>query len=184
MNGIQVLIDEHVVIKRMLKVIRKASFGVLKGAPIDFDDFRSMIDFVLNYADAHHHNKEEKFLFDKMIGELGAPGEKLVRYGMLIEHDFGRLYMKDLEEALQKVQAGDEEATIDVLANAVSYTNLLQRHIDKEDTTVFTFAGRALKSESLQKVDEACAAYEADATEKGIQDHYAHLLEALEKKYL
>lgn len=111
------IIDEHKNIKRMLKVIRKASIGIVKGEEIDYKDFEMMIDFVRNYADKHHHGKEEKFLFNKMIDEIGGPAEKLVRYGMLVEHDFGRLYIMELEEAIIKVKAGEEEAKVDVIAN-------------------------------------------------------------------
>ncbi|ETI89870.1 MAG: hypothetical protein Q607_CBUC00100G0001, partial [Clostridium butyricum DORA_1] len=87
-------------------------------------------------------------LFNKMVENLGVLGEKLVKHGMLVEHDFGRLYVKNLEEALKKVKAGDEEAKLDLIANAISYCDLLTRHIDKEDRVVYTFAKRELKEET------------------------------------
>lgn len=184
MKGIELLVEEHRYIKRMLTVMRKASYGILKGKEIDYEDFKSMIDFVRSYADAHHHGKEEQFLFDKMVNELGGAGEKLVRHGMLVEHDLGRLHMKDLEEALQKVKEGDDEAKIDVIANAVGYTNLLFRHIEKEDTTVFPFAERALKSESIDQFNIECEAYEKTTQENSTQKKYIQLLEVFEEKYL
>ncbi|RLQ12761.1 hemerythrin domain-containing protein, partial [Micromonospora sp. BL1] len=116
MDGIVLMVDEHKNIKRMLKVIRKVSIGIINGKEIEYKDFEMIIDFVRNYADKHHHGKEEKFLFNRMIDEIGGPAEKLVKYGMLVEHDFGRLYMMELEEALNKVKAGDDEAKVDVIA--------------------------------------------------------------------
>lgn len=184
MNTIQLMVEEHKYIKRMLKVIRSACFNVLKGEAIDFTDFYLMIDFVRNYADRHHHGKEENMLFNRMLDELGPVAEKLIRHGMYVEHDLGRLYMKDLEEALKKVREGDEEAKIDIIANAVSYTNLLNRHIDKEDTVVYTFAEKNMSSESLAAVDEDCARFEFEMKEQNIQEKYISLVESLEKKYL
>ncbi len=183
MDGIQLLIDEHVYIKRMLQVLRNASYKVMLGEEINFDDFASMIDFVRNYADNHHHGKEEKFLFNKMIDEIGTVAEKLIRYGMLIEHDLGRLYMQQLEEALVKVKNGDDKAKIDIIANAVGYTNLLTRHIDKEDEVVFTFAKKQLSANCIDEVNVNCEKYENDTNEQGVQKKYIDLLVALESKY-
>ncbi|PKM50598.1 MAG: hemerythrin [Firmicutes bacterium HGW-Firmicutes-7] len=183
MDTIQLMIDEHKYIKRMLQVLRKASYRVLQGEGIDFNDFYQMIDFVRNYADNHHHGKEEKLLFNRMVEELGPLGEKLIRHGMLVEHDLGRLYMKDLEEALVKVRGGDEEAKIDIIANAVAYTNLLNRHIDKEDTVIYTFAQRSLSPESLKEIDVACEKFELEMEAQNVQYKYINLVEALEIKY-
>lgn len=183
MNGLEILINEHKYIKRMLQVLRNASIGVLKGNEINYDDFDKMIDFVRNYADAHHHGKEEKFLFDKMLGELGELAIKLIRNGMLVEHDLGRLYMLQLEEALAKVKSGEEDYKIDVIANAVGYANLLTRHIDKEDNVVFTFAEKQLSSENLEKFYVESLDYEENAKKSKVQEKYINILETLENKY-
>lgn len=183
MDGIVLMVDEHKNIKRMLKIIRKASIGIINGKEIDYKDFEMMIDFVRNYADKHHHGKEEQFLFNRMIDEIGGPAEKLVKYGMLVEHDFGRLYMMELEEALSKVKAGDDEAKVDVIANAVGYANLLNRHIDKEDNVVYTFAKRELSKETLDEINVECDEFEKEKDEAGVQNKYIEILELLEQKY-
>ncbi len=183
MNGLELLIEEHKYIKRMLVVLRKASLYVLEGRDIDYSDFNIMIDFVRNFADAHHHGKEEKFLFDKMLMEMGTLAEKLIKNGMLVEHDLGRLYMQQLEEALEKVKNGDNESKIDVIANAVGYANLLIRHIDKEDNVVFTFAEKQLSKDSITKFNLECLDYEVNAKESEIQDKYIGILNKLESKY-
>ncbi len=184
MDSIQLMIDEHVYIKRMLKVVRAAANKIVQGEEICYEDFEKMIDFIRNYADKHHHGKEEVLLFNRMTEELGDLGDKLIRFGMLIEHDLGRLYILQLEEALEKVKNGDDFYKIDVIANAVGYTNLLNRHIDKEDTVVFQFAKRQLKSETLDLVNKECIAFEEEANKANTQRKYIELLETLEKKYI
>ena len=182
MNAIDLMKDEHKYIKRMLKVVRKASFEVLQGKELNYDDFYLIIDFIRNFADAHHHKKEEDILFSKMVEELGPLGEKTVKHGMLVEHDFGRLYMQSLDAALKSLKAGEEEAKLDVIANAISYTHLLTRHIDKEDNVIYSFAARELKEDTMKKVDVECQEFETINNE--IRGKYIEILEELEKKYI
>lgn len=184
MNSIALMIEEHEMIRRMLQVMRKACVRIMQGEAICYEDFDQMIDFVRNYADAHHHGKEEKFLFKAMEDHLGALGQKLIRNGMLVEHDLGRLYMSDLKEALESVKAGNEESKVDVIAHAVGYTHLLERHITKENEVVYTFGEKRLSQEVLNKVNEQTKLFEEEAKENNIQATYITLLETLEKKYL
>lgn len=184
MNSINLMMEEHKNILRMLEVVRKACYGILQGKDIDYEDFNQMVDFIRSYADAHHHGKEEKFLFNEMVTHLGPLGNKLITHGMLIEHDYGRLYIRELVEALERVKAGDEMSKLDVIANAISYTHLLKRHIDKEDSVVYTFAERQLAKEVLDKVNEETVAFEKEAESNGTQKHYQELLSDLEHKYL
>ena len=184
MNSVEVMVKEHELISRMLKVMRKACFGILKGETPCYEDLYAMADFVKYYADGHHHDKEEKFLFKVMERDLGPLGQKLIRNGMLVEHDLGRLYMSELREALKRVQEGDEESKLDVIANMISYTHLLDRHISKENTVVYPFGEKQLTKEVQEEVDAQTAVYEAKAEEKGTQKHYEDLVTQFEKKYI
>lgn len=182
MNAIEIMMEEHNYIRRMLKVIRKACFKVLKDEDINYDDFYSIISFIRNYADGHHHNKEEIMLFNRMVENLGVLGEKTIKHGMLVEHDLGRLYVKNLEEALKNLKEGNEEAKLDIIANAISYTDLLTRHADKEDNVIYKFAERELNKDILDIIDKECVNYEDENTT--VRDENIKILEDLEKKYL
>lgn len=184
MNSIDLMVAEHKYILRMLKVVRKASFNILQGRDINYDDFEKMIDFIKNYADGHHHGKEEKFLFQEMLNNLGDIGKNLISHGMLVEHDLGRLYIRELGLALERVKAGDEESKLDVIANGIGYANHLTRHIAKEDDVVYTFAAKKLSPEVLEHVNKQSEEYENEAQNKGIQEKYYNLLVELESKYI
>lgn len=183
MDSIALMVEEHKYIVRMLKVVRKACYSILQGKEINYEDFSNMIDFIKIYADTHHHGKEEQFLFKEMVDHLGAVGNKLITHGMLIEHDQGRLYVRELGEALDRVRLGDDESKIDVIANAVSYTSHLARHIEKEDNAVYTFAEKMLSPEIIQKINEQTIKFEEEAEGKGIQNKYIDILVQLEEKY-
>lgn len=184
MNAILCMMEEHRNIERMLAVVRHACYGILEGSDICQEDFADMIDFIRGYADAHHHGKEEAILFEEMKQHLGVMGKNLITHGMLVEHDYGRLYIKELERALMRVTAGETMAKLDVISNAVGYTNLLQRHITKEDTVVFPFGVKKLPSEVMHRVHTLSEALEHQAKQSGIQERYLAMLMRLEQKYI
>jgi len=180
MNCIELMVDEHKNIKRMLTVIRKYCRRILNGENIQYEVFYKIIDFIRNYADRHHHGKEEQLLFTRMMEELGTTAEKLIKYGMNVEHDLGRLYVQDLEDAVNRVLDGDMDARLDVIANAVSYTHLLNRHIEKEDGVVYKYAQNKLSKETMNRLEQECLTFERMAKEDKIQEKYLALLSELE----
>ena len=125
-----------------------------------------------------------KLLFKKMQQQLGRIGENLITHGMLVEHDLGRLHMSELKAALQRVKEGDEESKLDVIANAISYTHLIERHIKKEDELIYPYSEKHLSKETLEEVDELTKSFEKEAEANGIQEKYMGILKELEQKYL
>ena len=184
MNSIELMVYEHTNILRMLKVVRKACHKILLGDDVCYEDFEKMIDFIRNYADVHHHGKEEKFLFKEMETNLGSAGKQLVRHGMLVEHDLGRLFISELKDALEQVKSGNQESKLDIIANSIGYANLLNRHISKEDQVVYTFAERELSKEILDTINKQTEDFEQEAEKRGTQNFYKELLEKLESKYI
>ena len=182
MSGIDLLIKEHKFVSRMLVIMRKACLNFMNNKEIDYDDFNKMISFVKNFADNHHHKKEEIFLFNKMVEHLGETGKNIITHGMLVEHDMGRNYIRNLEEALNKYKYGDKEAGLDIIANAISYTTLLENHIHKEDNVIFNFAKRSLKEDILEVIDKECFEYEEKNS--STREENIGILKSLEEKYI
>ena len=182
MKSIELMVNEHKYIKRMLVVLRKYSYKVVKGEDVDINDFYLMIDFVRSFADKYHHGKEEEILFKQMMAHQGPVADKLIRHGMLVEHDLGRLHMMDLEAALKELENGNDEAKIDIIANAVGYAALLARHIDKEDNVVYPYAENGLPEEVLREIDEECDQFEKNAQKEQVREKYIAMLEELEAK--
>lgn len=181
MNAIDLMMEEHKHIKRMLMVVRKSCFKVVEDEAINYKDFNLMISFIRNFADSHHHKKEEVILFNKMVDEIGETAEKVIKHGMLVEHDLGRFYIKSLEEALEDYKSGNKEAILDIIANAISYTHLLERHIDKEDKVIYKFAQRELNESIFINIDNECAEFEN--TNSTVKEENISILESLEMKY-
>ena len=158
MNYIDTMVFEHANIKRMLMVVRAFCYKLYNKEYVDFADVDQMIDFIKNYADKHHHGKEELKLFNKMVQHLGPAAQKLVTNG-------------------------NKEAVLDIIANSISYTHLLDRHIQKENDIVYPFAQKNFNKEISDEIQKECDEFEENANQQGFQDKYILLLEQLENKY-
>ena len=182
MDAVDLMKEEHANIKRGLQVIRKMCISILESGEVCYEDFKNIIEFIKNYADKHHHNKEESILFKKMEEQIGEM-VKAPLSGMFIEHDLGRLFISNLESSLKRVKDGDRDSRIDIIANAIGYVDLLNRHIDKEDKVIYSFARRSLSVDALEDINSACRLLEKSAGEKKIQDTYIKILEKLEANW-
>ena len=183
MDAINLMMDEHKYILRGLRVFRRLSVEILNNNTVDFVAFEKMLSFVRNFADKHHHNKEEIILFKKMETQIANHMAKGPLSGMYIEHDLGRQHMRLLEEALLRVKDGDLDSRVDIIANAVAYSDLLARHIEKEDKVIYSFARRALSQLDIEDINISCEKLEAEATNHQLQKNYIDILEELEQKY-
>lgn len=180
MKSIDLMVKEHENVMRIIKVARKLCYKIVKNEDVDYDDFYIIADLIKNYADKIHHGKEEDFLFNRMLDEMGPVAEKLVKHGMLVEHDLGRLYVSDLLEALESYKNGNDEARVDIIGSTISYANLLTRHIEKENNVVYNFAERSLSEETKKEIEENCEKFEKENVEE--KNKYLQMLDELERK--
>lgn len=184
MDSIDLMVQEHENILILVGVIRNACCRIIDGATVEVDDFKNMITFARTYADHHHHGKEEQILFREMMDRLGPVAVNLIQHGMLVEHDMGRFHISELEKALERYE--DTQSTtdkLDIVVNATAWANLLQRHIDKENSVVYTFARRGLSDDVLLGINGEVERFEELAKEKGVQETALKLLKQLEEKY-
>lgn len=185
MKSIDLLVSEHDNILKMLDVARSLSLDILRGEKVVPADLRAIVSFIRLYADGTHHGKEEEFLFKEMVDELGEMGTNLVRHGMLVEHDLARLYVSNLDAAITAYEeTGSDESRLDILVAIGSYCELLKRHIFKENNVVFTFGGRSLSKEALDRVESATEAFEKDPERTRVRREQLESLDRLVSKYL
>lgn len=161
MKSIKTLEYEHENISSMLDVIKCMTIEILAGKDIETNHFRLVSSFISEYADGHHHNKEEKILFQNMLKHSGSVAKPLIENGMLVEHDLARYYNRSLKTSLDNYdKEPSKENLVDILTFSLSYRDLLIRHIEKENSTVFTFAERSLDKNKKRDIDNEFNLYE------------------------
>lgn len=184
MDCIDSMMQEHEVIYRFVGIIQAACCRILEGCDPDVDDFHKMVSFARGYADRHHHGKEEKILFREMTERLGPAAQKVVRNGMLVEHDLGRLHMNELEQALLRYeQSRTIKDKLNIITHACGWAALLKRHMDKENTVVYMFARRELSAEVMEQIDRETQAFNNESANETTARNCLSTLEELAQKY-
>ena len=189
MYAIDLMVKEHSDIQKMIGGMHKLCCRILENDADVCDEkavlsaetiqhFYNFIDFTRNYADHHHHGKEEKILFPVMTANLGTMAENLVTHGMLVEHDLGRSHIRALETLLKLYQENPKtEHKLSIITEAMGYSNLLLLHTEKENSVVYTFAERMLSQELKDKIDSDCRSFEEEQAKLGVQEKYLKMMD-------
>ncbi len=171
--------QEHRVIERMLAVIDAAAEKQRMGQTLPPDFFPRVVDFVRNFADRCHHGKEEENLF-KAMEKHGIPGQDGPIGVMLVEHDRGRAYIREVDEASKRIASGDASALKTAIQNAVGYSGLLRDHIYKEDNILYHMADQVLTPAEQTALLEKFKQVEMERLGPGKHAEYMQLVEDLE----
>lgn len=178
MYGVDILVKEHDNILVFTEYVKRLCCDVIDGKNVNIPAFQNCIDFARNYADKHHHGKEEQILFRVMLEKLGSAAEKLIRNGMLVEHDLGRYHIGELERALkQYIENPATSGKLDIITHAAGYADMLERHIEKENNACYSYAQRALSEEDKERIDEQTRDFEKQAEQNGVQEKYVAYFE-------
>ena len=173
--------QEHRVIERMLTVIDTAGEKQRMGQALPSDFFPKVVDFVRNFADRCHHGKEEENLFVAME-KHGIPGQDGPIGVMLVEHDRGRAYMREVDRASKLIVSGDGSALKIAVQNAVGYSGLLRDHIYKEDNILYHMADQVLTAADQDALLKKFEEVEMERIGPGKHAEYVKLVEDLERE--
>lgn len=174
------LVDEHQLILRMIGLLEKNAPRTAAGEYRNWQFYLDGIEFIRNYADRYHHAKEEDVLFKALV-ENGMPKENSPVAAMLMEHDHGREFVRNMEAAVKEAQAGRTDVYPVIAENALGYTALLRDHISKEDNILYPLSERVLPETMRPGILEAYEAAEAQAPAE-IEERYRTIVERYEQE--
>jgi hemerythrin-like domain-containing protein len=178
MRATDVLMEEHRLIERVLEALETAADALDRKQPVRPGFFLEAADFMAGFADGCHHHKEEGVLFDAIVAS-GLPAEEGPIPVMLMEHEQGRAFTRDLREAARRLADGDAAASRQVVANARGYAALLRDHIMKEDEVLFPMADELLTAERHDQVLEGFARIARENAKEAGDRRFLSLAEAL-----
>lgn len=133
----QILVNEHVVIKRWLALIP----SIIERIDLTTDEGVEMIedgiDLIKSFADRLHHGKEEDILFTYF-----NDSEKIFQV-IYEDHRVARNHVKEMLEAIKRKDGA-------VLSQHLTdYSLLLTEHIKKEDEILFPWLDKKLTGEQI-----------------------------------
>jgi hemerythrin-like domain-containing protein len=165
MEAIENLMAEHQVILGAIGALEVFAGEVRRGGG-SAEELGRFVTFIREFADAHHHAKEEDLLFAAMI-EAGFSRDGGPVGMMLHEHDEGRGHVRVLAEvagAQVPWSAADRER---LHGASLGYADLLRAHIHKEDAILYPMAEARLPAPLASRVDRAAAAHDARQVASG-----------------
>lgn len=167
MDPIEILMNEHRRIESVMDALEVYAAKVANNADAPTEDLALFVRFLREYADAHHHAKEEDILFVAM-GEAGIPTDGGPIGVMLREHDIGRALVDRLA-AVAETKDWDDAARGEVLEAASGFTGVLRGHIQKEDNILYPMARVHVEEGAFRAVAQAVAAAEDSGAARAVE---------------
>jgi hemerythrin-like domain-containing protein len=170
------LVAEHLLINRMIALMKAAVDGIEAATQMDPAFIASAIDFIRVYADHTHHAKEEQILFQGLAAKRLAPHDVAMMRDLTAEHAYARHLTDELVEARNDYVGGDDEALGHVISLLMYLTDFYPRHIAKEDTEFFPVAMACLDESEREDMVSRFHAYDRSM----IHEKYGSVVGALE----
>jgi len=164
----QVLVDEHKLIKRWLVLIPSLVKNIDLTSAKDHQVVEHGVDFIRSYADQLHHGKEEDILFTYFDATADI-------FRVIYEdHRKARALVQEMLHALDTVNS-------EVLTSALlEYAALLSEHIYKEDEVLFPWLDSRLTKE---EVNELTTRFEKSDRSLALNDRkFQSFIEGLEQQ--
>lgn len=166
---IKKLVDEHVVIKRLVALIPEIIENINIESEYSRQAICNCLDFIRSFADKYHHAKEEEILFKYFDENLD------IFKVMHQDHESARAHVRAILEALDK----KDKTTI--VEHFSAYHELLNEHIKKEDEILYPWIDRNL---SDRQVGELFSKFNQvdDETSKEVINNCQEFVDRLEMK--
>jgi hemerythrin-like domain-containing protein len=182
MTPVEILMNEHRHIERMLDCLEAMTITFLTERRIDAELAREAVAFLQGYADRCHHGKEEAQLFPALeahglAADIGPTA--VMRY----EHEQGRTRIKEMAEAIAAGEQNNEEAPARFARAARTYLGLLREHIQKEDHCLFPMVGEVLDTQAMQDLQKHFARFECEEVDAGARAALLRSLDRLESRF-
>ena len=183
MKAIDILVDEHRLIMRMLQVIGRLEQLMGNGVAFQAAMIERILDFMTGYTDEFHHHREEDLLID-LLARHGHPMDHGPVGLVMQDHSMARFRTRRLRELLPAAAAGDSEAQMEMRHLLDQYNKLVRCHIGMEDLSFFPHSRRTLTGEALEELEDVFRAADAQPAARKIDKHYRALVEELEAEIL
>ncbi len=170
--------EEHEGIRLMLKILEEVCARIASKRPVSEEHLQNTVEFIEIFIDKCHHGKEEDLLFPEMM-KAGVPKERGPIGVMLMEHDRGRQFVKQMKESL--LNRNLEQAFIE---NARNYIDLLTEHMEKENNVLFPMAENVLSDDQKNALVRGFEKLERERIGEGRHEEFHKLLQDLKQIYL
>jgi len=172
------LVFEHELIERALAVFKGEIEKLPAGGPDTFRLARS-IDFLLEFGDRLHNQKEEQHLFP-LMERRGIPPMGPIRV-MLMEHEAERNLLQSMLTRLPELATADEAARRTFQREGLDYLAVRAEHIWKENDVLYAMGRQVLTDSDNTDLLAAFQALDLATYGANARDDYAEMVDEIEK---
>ncbi len=178
-SAIEILIDEHRLISRMVNVLTVLHKRLESDDHADVNVLTDVVDFFRTFVDRNHHAKEEDALFPTLERYAVNP-EGCTIQSLKSEHEQARILTTTLTDAIGKYKTGDPTAKGKIYTTIRNSIELYNDHIWRENILFFPMAEKALQESELNDVTRSYGEIEKSLG-TDFRSKYEQLVNALEK---
>jgi len=179
MKAIGLLMREHRLIERMIKLVNKELNNLREGKGADTSFIETATDFFRTYADRTHHGKEEDILFRDLSKKELSPEHKKIMDELTNEHVIARKTVTSLVSAKENYVAGNTDALKYLTDYMLQLVELYPKHIEKEDNRFFYPCMQYFDSEEQNRMLDECLEFDRNM----IHEKYNKTMEVLEDSF-
>ena len=143
MKCTELVIADHVVLRRALDILDGMMKKLEDGERIEIADVKAVFKFFQVFGDDYHQTLEEKILFPALV--RATPQDSPI-HQMVLEHGEERALVAWILDALE------HRRVIDFVYSSRRLSLVLRNHIAKEDTVLGQLADRLLSKEEDDRV--------------------------------
>lgn len=144
------LIAEHELIERAMAAL-KTNLDKLDSGKYDALQMQRAVDFLLEFGDKVHNQKEEGFLFP-LMQERGVPIEGGPLGVMLMEHDAERRLLQHMSTQVDTLDQASPEVIEKFKREGLEYLLIRAEHIWKENDILYPMARNIMKDDDPEKM--------------------------------
>jgi len=123
------------------------------GLTPDYGLLRLSVDYIDSFHQRFHHPKEDEYLF-KAIRIRTDEGDTALA-DLEAQHAEGDGWLKNLREAVNRLQASGGKATAEFARAVDTYADFQWKHMRQEEAVVMPLAERVLSAEDWREIDAA-----------------------------
>lgn len=171
-SAIEPLKADHREIERVLVALETIADRIERGGEVPVRTLRSAVVFSQTFVDRCHHGKEELCLFP-CLEKRGIPKEGGPIGMMLHEHQVGRDFVAKIQDALDRHEQGEKNAS-ELSGLCSDYVAHIRQHIFKEENVLFRMGDEVMRNEDRLS---SLSCYEKTEEEKVGEEKHEEMLE-------
>lgn len=146
---VSAILGEHRALSAVIEALRHVALAVEQGGlQPDYVMLWSLVYYIDQYPETHHHPMEEQALFPAVRARSAGLEEVLDELGR--QHGASRAHLDELRALLGNMEAGIPGARQAFAAKAASYAGFHQRHMLLEESRVLPTAIEVLREEDWE----------------------------------